>query len=69
MPRHNERKTAPSLENLETRNLQSALGAGAHVAAVGAVAPTPAMIVLSSGQSQDLSSLHAYHKISGFFGQ
>jgi hypothetical protein len=48
MPRQNKRKTALSLENLETRNLQSALSVGANVAAVGAVARTSAIIVLSS---------------------
>jgi hypothetical protein len=69
MPRHNERKTAPTLENLETRNLQSALSVGAHAAAVGAVAPTSAILVLSSRQSQDMGSLHAYHEIGGFFGR
>jgi hypothetical protein len=67
MHRHNERKTAPCLENLETRNLQSALSVGAHVAAFGAVAPTSA--VISSEQLQEINTLHAYHQIGGFFGQ
>ena len=67
MPRHNERKTAPCLENLETRNLQSALSVGTHVAAIGAVAPTSA--VISSQQLQEINTLHSYHQLGGFFGQ
>jgi len=52
MPRSTERKTAPSFENLETRNLQSALSIVANVAAVSSVAPTSAVIPLYKIQDE-----------------
>jgi hypothetical protein len=67
MPRNNERKTAPCLENLETRNLQSALSIDGSVVPVRPVAPTSA--VISSAQPQNVNALHGYHQIGGFFGQ
>jgi hypothetical protein len=67
MPRRSERKTTPSLENLETRNLQSALGAGASVAAVRPAGPTSALI--SPEQLQSNPGLHGYHQLGGFFGR
>lgn len=68
MSRTNNRKLSLSLENLEGRNLQSGLSAAANGAIIAIVTPSP-MIAPASQQFQANIVGHAYHGVTGFFGQ
>jgi hypothetical protein len=70
VPRTNDRKLTLSLENLETRNLQSGVSAptGAvfvsHIIAV----PPSAMIAPTAGHVPTDVACHAYHNVTAFYG-
>jgi hypothetical protein len=67
MARLDARRTAPSLESLESRNMQSALSVGANVSGMGAAGPTTA--VVTSFQAPGVNAPNTYHSVGGFFGQ
>ena len=71
MPRMNDRKMTLSLENLETRNLQSGVSAAAASVSVSHMTPAPPSAVIAPASGQLLTALqaHNYHGMTAFFGR
>ena len=71
MPRMNDRKMTLSLENLETRNLQSVVSAPTEIVSVSHLTPAPPSAVIAPASGQILTGVqpHAYHGMTAFFGQ
>jgi hypothetical protein len=67
----NDRKMTLSLENLETRNLQSGVSAATASVCVSHTTPAPpsAVIAPASGHIHAAAQIHDYHGTTAFFGQ
>jgi hypothetical protein len=64
MHRASERRLSPSLEGLESRNLQSGLSTLANGQLIGLLRPAPQIT-----QPTQNSPSHAYQVVTGFFGE
>ena len=64
MSRATERRLAPNLEGLESRNLQSGLSVGANSQLIGLVPPAQKVVPAPVNQS-----FHNYQVFTGYFSE